>query len=353
MTTADDPDLALLDRPNLEAWLDATAPQLGSGPLQAVKLEGGVSNAVFRVTRGEAAAVLRRPPRVPRPDSERTIQREAIMLKALTPTNVPAPKLIAYCEDKAVTGEKFYLMEFIDGWRRTGTDADPAPYNNPDAPEYGQIGYALLSGTEKLHMVDYKAVGLADFAKPDNFLERQVDRWLGAIESYKQSDGYAGRTIEGMDYLAGYLRQNMPQTAHIGILHGDYSFANSLYAHGTPPTLAAMIDWELCTIGDTLLDLGSVLYHFKSRKDKTPPVGIFDASRFPYREDLADHYGDYTGRSVEHLDYYVILAIFKLAAIMEGHLARALAGKSDRSAAERYREFVDRITAKAVEIARD
>jgi len=351
MSTAAD-DLDLLNRPNLEAWLETTAPQLGSGPLQAVKLEGGVSNAVFRVTRGEASAVLRRPPRVPRPDSERSIQREATMLKALTPTDVPAPKLIAYCEDKAVTGEKFYLMEFVEGWRRTGTAADPAPYNDPDAPEYGQIGYALLSGTEKLHMVDYKAVGLEGFAKPDNFLERQVDRWLGQLESYKQNDGYAGRVIEGMDYLADYLRRNMPQTAHVGILHGDYSFANSLYAYGTPPKLAAMIDWELCTIGDTLLDLGSVLYHFKSTKDKTPPVGIFDATRFPYREELADHYAEVTGRSVEHLDYYVILAIFKLAAIMEGHLARALAGKSDPSAAERYREFVDRITAKAVEIAR-
>ena len=153
MSTAAD-DLDLLNRPNLEAWLETTAPQLGSGPLQAVKLEGGVSNAVFRVTRGEASAVLRRPPRVPRPDSERSIQREATMLKALTPTDVPAPKLIAYCEDKAVTGEKFYLMEFVEGWRRTGTAADPAPYNDPDAPEYGQIGYALLSGTEKLHMVD-------------------------------------------------------------------------------------------------------------------------------------------------------------------------------------------------------
>lgn len=348
----DDPDLELLNRPNLETWLNQAAPQLGSGPLEAVKLQGGVSNAVFRVTRGGETAVLRRPPRVPRPDSERVIQREATMLKALTPTDVPAPKLIAYCDDKNVSGEKFYLMEFIDGWRRTGTDADPAPYNDPEAPEYGQVGYALLSGTEKLHMVDYKAVGLQDFAKPDNFLERQVDRWLGAIESYKQNDGYAGREIKGLSYLADYLRQNMPTTAHVGIIHGDYSFANSLYEYGTPPKLAAMIDWELCTIGDTMLDLGSVLYHFKSKTDKTPPVGIFDASKFPYREELAEHYADYTGRSVEHLDYYVILAIFKLAAIMEGHVARALAGKSDPAQASRHSEFVDRISAKAVEIAK-
>src|SRR3979411_1609521 len=98
----DEPDLALLDRPNIEAWADRAAPQLGDGPLEAVKLQGGMSNAVFRITRGGEAAVLRRPPRVPRPDSEKSIQREATMLKALTPTDVPAPKLLAYCEDKAV-----------------------------------------------------------------------------------------------------------------------------------------------------------------------------------------------------------------------------------------------------------
>lgn len=349
---SDDTDLDLLNRPNLEAWMDVAAPQLGGGPLQAVKLQGGVSNAVFRVTRGGEAAVLRRPPRVPRPDSERSIQREATLLKALTPTDVPAPGLIAYCEDKAVTGEKFYLMEFIDGWRRTGTAADPAPYDDPESPEFGQIGYALLSGTEKLHKVDYRAIGLEGFAKPENFLERQVDRWLGAIESYKQNVGYEGRKIAGLDYLAGYLRQDMPATEHVGIIHGDYSFANSLYQYGTPPRLAAMIDWELATIGDTLLDLGSVLYHFKSHKDKTPAFGIFDSSRFPYREELAAHYADYTGRSVARLDYYVVLAMFKLAAIMEGHVARSLTGKSDPSLAQRHISFVDGITAKAVEIAR-
>jgi aminoglycoside phosphotransferase (APT) family kinase protein len=348
----DDPDLALLNRPNLEAWMDQAAPELGDGPLQAVKLQGGVSNAVFRVARGGVPMVLRRPPRVPRPDSERVIQREATMLKALTPTDVPAPKLIAYCDDREVTGEKFYLMEFIDGWRRTGTDADPPPYNDPGSPEFGQIGYALLSGSERLHRIDYRAVGLETFAKPENFLERQVDRWLGQLESYKQNDGYAGRVIEGMDYLADYLRGNMPRTEHVGIIHGDYSFANSLYCHGTPPRLAAMIDWELCTIGDTLLDLGSALYHFKSHKDKTPPAGIFDSSRFPFREELAAHYADFTGRSVEQLDYYVALAIYKLAAIMEGHVARGMAGKSDPARNAQNIAFVDRITATGAELAR-
>jgi aminoglycoside phosphotransferase (APT) family kinase protein len=342
----------LLDIDNLETWLAATAPQLGQAPLQAIQLEGGVSNAVFRISRGGKSAVLRRPPKVPRPDSERVIQREATMLKALTPTDVPAPELIAYCEDKDVIGEKFYLMEFIDGWRRTGTDADPAPYNDKKSQAHSDLAFALVSGAEKLAMVDYRAVGLEGFAKPENFLERQVDRWLGQLDSYKTSDAYAGRTIAGMDYVADYLRRNMPQTQHVGVIHGDYSFANSLYHYGTPARLAAMIDWELCTIGDTLLDIGSVLYGFRSRADKTPPVGFYGPEDFPCREDLGEHYAAATGRSIARLDYYVVLAIFKLAAIMEGHVARGLAGKSDPSRVAFNRDFVDRITAKAYEIAR-
>jgi aminoglycoside phosphotransferase (APT) family kinase protein len=341
----------LLNVANLENWLDTAAPQLGSGPLEAIQLQGGISNAVFKITRGGESAVLRRPPMTPRPDSERVIQREATVLKALTGSDVPRPDLIAYCDDKAVTGEKFYLMTFVDGFRRTGTDADPAPYNDKTSKAHSDLAYALISGTERLAMVDYKAIGLTDFAKPENFLRRQVDRWLAQIESYKQNDGYAGRKIEGLDYLADYLRANLPQTHHVGIIHGDYSFANSLYHFGEPPRLAAMIDWELATIGDTMLDLGSVLYGFRSRKDKTPAVGFYGPEDFPYREDLAAHYADATGRSVEQLDYYVVLAIFKLAAIMEGHVARALAGKSDPSRAEHHRQFVDRITAKAHEIA--
>jgi aminoglycoside phosphotransferase (APT) family kinase protein len=342
----------LLDPASLETWLDQAAPQLGSGPLEAVKLQGGVSNAVFRVGRGGAAAVLRRPPKTPRPDSERVIQREATMLRALAGSAVPRPDLIAYCDDKAVLGEKFYLMELIEGWRRTGTDEDPAPYNDKTSQAHSDLAYALLSGTEQLHRVDYKAAGLEDFAKPENFLERQVDRWLGQLESYKASDGYAGRAIEGLAYVGDYLRANRPQTQHVGIIHGDYSFANSLYHYGEPPRLAAMIDWELTTIGDTLLDLGSVLYGFRSHRDRTPAVGFYGPEDFPFREDLATHYAEATGRSVAHIDYYVVLAIFKLAAIMEGHVARALAGKSDPSAARSHAGFVDRIAAKAYEIAR-
>ncbi len=342
----------LLDVPNLEAWLDAHAPQVGAGPLQSTRLEGGVSNAVFRITRGGIAVVLRRPPKVPRPDSERVIEREARVLGALNGGAVPRPDLIAYCDDPGVIGAKFYLMSFVDGFRLTRTAADPAPYNDPTSKAYGDLAYALVSGISRLALVDYQAVGLDGLGKPQNFLERQVDRWFGQLESYKTADNYVGRVIEGMDYLGDWLRANRPQTRNIGIIHGDYSFANSMYHFGEPPRLAAMIDWELATIGDTMLDVGSVLYGFRGRHDTTPAVGFFGPEHFPFREDLAEAYARDTGRSVEHLDFYVVLAIFKLAAIMEGHVARGLAGKSDPSQVRYNADFVDRITAKAVALAR-
>lgn len=352
MSEIDPSDGGLLNLAALERWLDAHVPQLGDGPLAATRLQGGVSNAVYRVTRGGESAVLRRPPKVPRPDSERVIEREARVLKALTGGDVPAPALIAYCDDPSVTGVKFYLMELIDGFRLTRTAEDPPPYDDKTSPAYRDLAYALVSGVSRLAMVDYKAVGLEGFGKPENFLERQVDRWLGQLESYKTADNYAGRTIEGMDYLGDWLRANRPETRHVGIIHGDYSFANSMYRYGEPPRLAAMIDWELATIGDTMLDLGSVLYGFRGRNDTTPAVGFFGPEDFPYREDLAEAYAEATGRSVDRLTFYVVLAIFKLAAIMEGHVARGLAGKQDPSQIEYNAGFVDRITAKAVALAR-
>ena len=314
-------------------------------------LHGGVSNAVFRVSRGGQTAVLRRPPLAPRPDSFKIIAREARVLAALRETPVPAPAFIAVTADDSVIGAPFYLMEYVDGFLVTSPDP-PAPYDDPRGEHYPELAHALIGGLADLALVDYRGVGLDGFGKPDGFLQRQVDRWLGQLASYAREDGYQGRAIPGLEYVAEWLRDNTPQTRYVGVLHCDYSFANSLYRPTVPPTLAAMIDWEMATVGDTMLDLGAVLYGFRSDRDDTPAVGFFGPEHFPTREQLAARYADRTGHSVSDLDFYIVLAIFKLAAIMEGHLARALAGKGETSRAEFYGEFVLRIMAKAAEIAR-
>jgi aminoglycoside phosphotransferase (APT) family kinase protein len=341
----------LLRPPALEAWLGEHAPELGDGPLDALMLHGGVSNAVYRITRGADTAVLRRPPRVPRPNSFKIIDREAQVLAALRETPVPAPAFIAASADDSIIGAPFYLMELIDGFLVTSPDR-PAPYDDPASEHYPGLAGALIGGLAELALVDYHAVGLADFGHPHGFLQRQVDRWLGQLASYARDDGYEGRRIPGLEYVAGWLRANTPATRYVGVIHCDYSFANALFRPATPPVLAGMIDWEMATVGDTMLDLGAVLYGFRSDQDETPAVGFFGPEHFPTREELAALYAERTGHSIGDLDFYIVLAIFKLASIMEGHLARAMAGKGDTSRVEFYSEFVLRIVAKAEEIAR-
>jgi aminoglycoside phosphotransferase (APT) family kinase protein len=347
-----DPTIDELLRPRaLEAWLDEHAPQVGDGPLDAVMLQGGVSNAVYRITRGADAVVLRRPPSVPRPDGFKIIGREARVLAALHATPVPAPAFIAATADDSIIGAPFYLMELIDGFLVVSQDR-PAPYDDPTSEQYPALAHALIGGLAELALVDHRAVGLEDFGRADGFLARQVERWLGQLASYAAVDGYAGREIPGLDYVTGWLRANTAETRYVGVIHCDYSFANSMYRPTIPPTLAAVIDWEMATIGDTMLDLGAVLYGFRSDRDETPPVGFFGPEHFPTREELAESYADRTHHSIDDLDFYIVLAIFKLASIMEGHLARAMAGKGETSRVGFYGDFVLRIVAKAAEIAR-
>jgi aminoglycoside phosphotransferase (APT) family kinase protein len=341
----------LIDAPRLEDWLDVNLPEFGSGKLTGKLLAGGMTNAVFRLQRGGEPFVLRRPPKVPRPDSARIIAREARLLKALGSTDVPHPRFHAFCEDESVVGAPFYIMAMVDGW--VGHDQErpyPAPFDKGE--NHRLLPFALVDALAKLANVDYRAVGLEGFGKPEGFLERQVDRWRSQMESYRETEDYAGREIPGFTYAGDWLRANTPTTPRYGIIHGDYSLANALFAWDTPPRVAAMIDWEMATVGDPLLDLGWLLYAYRGRNEKTPPSGYFDASTFPYREELAEHYAAQTNLPIENLTYYMILAQYKLATVMERHYARGLSGKQTGEASRFAGGFVLRLAAKAEEMAR-
>ena len=214
------------------------------------------------------------------------------------------------------------------------------------------MGFALIDGIAALSQVNYLDVGLKDYGKPEGFLARQVDRWMYQFDSYKESDGYAGRKIEGLDYVADWLRDNRPETRTVGIIHGDYGFANVLYCNDTPTRLAAMIDWELSTVGDTLLDLGFLVYNFASTDGTNPTGNYFDPSDFPFREELVDRYVEKTGTEVEHLTYYMVLAQFKLASLLEGHYARYLAGRQTKEKGVLLGDMVQPLIATAAEMAR-
>lgn len=323
--------LDLVNASGFEAWADKNVPRLGSGPLVAKFLTGGSTNAVFSVTRGGDTGVLRRPPRAPRPDSEKILAREARVLGALNGSGVPAPELYGWCPDEGPIGVAFYVMSFVDGWTPTGDSDFPPPFDER-GPDRRQLAFELVRGIADLARVDYKAVGLEDFGKPGNFLARQVDRWKGQLAMYREAESYAGRELPGLNYVTDWLTANTPESPRVSIIHGDYGFPNTLFDRSAPSRLKAMIDWELSTIGDPLLDLGWTAYGFNPR-DKNgvpPPPNLFDASYYPSREELIDYYADRTGLPMDNIVYYMVLAQFKLATLLERKYAESLIGKASK-----------------------
>ena len=345
------PNAPAIEPQAFTAWADRALPQLGSRPLRQQVLAGGSSNIVIRVDRGGEPLIVRRPPLALRPDSVKVIAREARVLQALLGTPAPCPAFKAYCEDAAVIGAPFYVMANVEGFVGYPFEALPPPYRQPGEPRR-QMAFALVDALAELAKVDYRAVGLEGFGKPEGFLERQVDRWLSQLESYRETEAYVPRELPGLDYVVAWLRANTPAMSPPAILHGDYSFANAIFAHGEPPRVAAMIDWELATIGDPLLDLGLLLYPFNGRDERTPPAGYFDPTGFPYREELRDRWRERTGRSTQNLNYYIILIQFKMAAILERQWARVLNGKTTKALGGFAETMVPRLVAKAEAMAR-
>ncbi|MHB9880367.1 phosphotransferase family protein [Pacificimonas sp. ICDLI1SI03] len=327
-----EPDSKVLDRSKLATWLDRHAPQLGDGDVEAEVLTGGATNIVLRINRGEGDIVLRRPPLAPRPDSFKVLAREARVLSALNGSPVRTPEMIAYSDERDVLGVPFYLMEYVEGWLAMEPDKFPPAFDDPQTRR--GLALELVSGIAELSKVDYRAVGLEDFGKPDGFIERQVDRWLHQHATYADSENYKYRPLPGKDEVVDWLRRNTPENYGIGIIHGDYGYPNALFAPEAPARLAAMIDWELSTIGAPLLDLGWLMYAVPSEKSAVRPPELYQDPAYPLREELVDHYAAVSGQPVRHLTYYMVLAQFKLAMLLERHYARGLNGRLDREMGE-------------------
>ena len=332
----------LVDVPRLTTWLDDNIPQLGSAPLQVDLLHGGYSNVVISLNRGGDTLVLRRPPAVPPPGSEKTVLREARVLSALDGTDVPHPRCYGSCEDAAVVGAPFYVMEKVEGWSGEVVDQKVrhrAPFDR--MPYEYRIPFAVVDALVALANVDYLAVGLEDFGKPGNFLARQVDRWSSQLASYKEKYNYPGRELPGYALVESWLRENTPADYKPGIIHGDIGTPNMLFADGPPARLNALIDWELCTIGDPMVDMGWFCNGLRDeRMPDVIPEGVHDASNWPTRQELARYYAAGTGRSIEYFDYYLILARFKAGCIMEYKVAQAAIGKLDKEAGEFFSRIV-------------
>lgn len=321
-----------VDLAALTAWMDGQG--LGSGPLEQVEsLSGGTQNILLRFVRAGRAYILRCPPPVLRANSNETMRREARVLAALAGTPVPHPGLIAACPDEDVIGAAFYLMEPIDGFN--ATQGLPALHAG-DAAIRHRMGLAMVDAIAALSKVDYRAVGLEGFGKLDNYLERQVGRWASQLASFAEMPGWTGPgAIPGVEKVARWLDDHRPDVFQPGIIHGDFHFGNVLFRRDSGE-LAAVVDWELCTLGDPLLDLGWLVATWpEGDKPHATDVAITPWDGFATPAELVAHYAAQTGRDLAHFDWFAVLACYKLGIILEGTHARACAGKAPREVGDR------------------
>ncbi|OAN38810.1 phosphotransferase family protein [Mycolicibacterium iranicum] len=303
-----------------------TAALPGKGePLAARFLSGGTQNVIFEITRGEHRCVLRMPPPGAPPERDKGILREWRIIEALDGTDVPHTAAVALCADPSVLGRPFYLMGFVDGWSPMDTHGRwPEPFHS-DPSTRPELSYQLAEGIARLSKVDWRAKGLHDLGRPDGFHERQVDRWIGFLERIKK------RPLPGLDAATGWLKARKPLDFIPGLMHGDYQFANVMYCHGAPARMAAIVDWEMGTVGDPKLDLGWMVQSWPSRTqgahqaegDDPGDMSYVDMRGMPSRDDVVAHYAEVSGRQVDDLDYYLVLAKWKLAIVLEQGFQRA------------------------------
>ena len=315
----------MIEIERLAQWLDNQGVPGKGEPIEYGFISGGSQNEIYEIRRGELHAALRIPPLTAPESRDEGIWREWRIIEALDGTDVPHTAAIAACRDTSVLGRAFYLMGFVDGWSPMGleTSADgtrpwPEPFHS-DLNARKDLAYQLVEGIALLGGVDWQAKGLADFGRPDGFHERQVDRWTAFLERIK------GRELPGFTEASAWLRAHKPIDFVPGLMHGDYQFANVMYEHGGPARLAAIVDWEMGTVGDPKLDLGWVLQSWPDDPMAVQPgaASYVDMYAMPTSEQVLAHYSQVSGRQVDDIDYYLVLAKWKLAVVLEQGFQRA------------------------------
>ncbi|WP_280405361.1 phosphotransferase family protein [Nocardia brasiliensis] len=308
-----------LDLPALQQYFDKHVPDT-AGPLTATLLPGGKSNLTYRLSDGTHDWVLRRPPLGPLTPTAHDMAREYRVVAALRDTDVPVAQAIALCEDTAVIGVPFAVVSFVDGLVLQDGDQTAALTSE----QARATGNALVDTLAALHAVDYAAVGLAEFGRPAGYLARQVKRWRG------QWDRVATRELDALDRLTEALRRTVPEQAAETIVHGDYRLDNTIVDRTDPGRIAAVVDWEMATLGDPLADLGLLQVYWDNRCE--PVLGVRHAPSanpgFPSSDEVAERYAAATGFPLDRLPFYRALGYYKLAVIAEGIHQRFLAGKT-------------------------
>ncbi len=300
-----------------------------AGPLTVKQFEGGQSNPTFQLLTPKQTYVMRKQPPGELLPSAHQVDREYRVMHALWDTDVPVPKMYCLCEDPAVIGTKFYVMQMVEGRLFTETRL---PSLTP--AERNAIYLDLARVMALLHNVDPEAVGLGTFGRPGNYYERQIGRWS------KQYIASRTEQLDDMDTLLDWLPGHIPQQTDTVIVHGDYRLGNVLI-HPTEPRIVAVLDWELSTLGDGLADLGYLCqeYHGESYEDEGLAGADFAALGIPTEEEFVAHYCKHAGReAIDNWPFYLIYNMFRSAAIIQGVYKRGLDGNASSAKALEYKD---------------
>jgi aminoglycoside phosphotransferase (APT) family kinase protein len=318
-----------LDLDRLRVLLDSERPGLVHGPLTGRLIEGGRSNLTYAITDGTTSWVVRRPPLGHVLATAHDMKREHRVISALHPTAVPVPRPVLLCEDEEVLGAPFYVMEFVAGTPyRTAEQLAPL---GPERTRNAVLG--LVDSLVELHAVDPAAVGLADFGRPEGFLDRQLRRWG------KQLDASRNRELAGIDELQAALGRALPHSPAPAVVHGDYRLDNVLI--DAEDRITAILDWEMSTLGDPLTDLGLlVMYSAPLDLPDSPISTTASAAGHPDPAEIIERYAARSGRDVSDVAWYTAFAWFKLAVILEGIHYRYTLGRTVGAGFDRIGELV-------------
>ena len=308
-----------------------------SGDVRIQQFEAGQSNPTFLLNTQDSAFVLRKKPPGQLLPSAHQIEREYRIYRALAGTDVPVPRTHLLCDDESIIGTPFYVMDYLQG--RVFADAG-LPGINPN--ERAAISDEMIRILAALHLLDYKALGLADFGKPGNYFARQIGRWT------KQYVAAATHDIPSMNRLMDWLPENTPNDETTTIVHGDFQLYNLMY-HPTNPTVLAVLDWELATLGHPLADLA---YNCMKYHSAVPGQNVAPGDGIPDEAEVIAEYCQYTGRSgIEHWNFYLAFSFFRLASIVQGVYKRGLQGNASSARAMQMKDAVHVMSDKGWELA--
>lgn len=301
-----------LDLPALEKFLAEKLPDY-AGTLEVQQFPSGYSNLTYLLKVGDRKLVLRRPPFGTKAKSAHDMGREFRVLSGLRPSFPYCPEPLVYCQDESVLGSEFYLMSCIEGMI-VRKDYPPELEMTPE--QVRQQFFNLIDVMAELHSVDYKAAGLEELGKPEGYVERQVKGWS---KRYR-----AARTDDAPDFEStmSWLQEKMPgDSGHVGVIHNDFKLDNVIWDSQDPMRLIGVLDWEMATLGDPLMDLGSTLGYWVEKGDpdflRAGRLMPTDAEGAPTRQEIVQRYSERTGYSMEHMDFYFCFGLFRLAVIAQ------------------------------------